>query len=42
MLALLRRWFGLRCRLRQCGGRVDRTASGDVCWRCSDCGKEIE
>jgi hypothetical protein len=42
MIALLRRWFGLRCWLGECGGRIGYCVDESVCWRCSTCGREVE
>ena len=38
----LKCWFGLRCWLRWCSGRIcDRYLNGrlQVCWECRQCGK---
>lgn len=42
MRRFLRRWLGLRCWFNLCGGKVGTVADGGVCWRCSECWKEIE
>lgn len=45
MISALRRWFGLKCWLGECGGKIghfDPDRPGKICWRCSQCGKTIE
>lgn len=41
MIAFLRRWFGLRCIVKMCGGGLWRSDHNpDALWfRCGDCGK---
>ena len=42
MIRFIRRWFGLRCFLSLCGGKIGYCADGGICWRCSVCGAEVE
>lgn len=42
MMSLIRRWFGLRCWLHLCGGKIGFTCDGGICWRCQHCLREIE
>lgn len=38
----LKQWFGLRCLLGHCGGRlVDLPRANDLCWQCSGCTKRV-
>ena len=42
MISLLRRWFGLKCVLRSCGGTIGHFENDEVCWRCASCGKVVK
>lgn len=42
MISAIRRWFGLRCWLQMCGGKIGFIADGGICWRCSTCNREQE